>query len=331
MRSRRGGVSVMRAQSASGDLSTATTRLSKPTIGIHVPGVHPGQLASRADYIEFFREAERLNFDALWAEDRILHPAPLADPLVLLTLAAAHTESMLLGTAVMVLNLRQAPVIARQLATLNHFCESRLAVGLSIGGRPDEYTALRVDPTRRVASFHESLHVLKSLLAGEPVTFDGHWYQLDGGVVRPAAPVPILLGAVADAPLRRAGRLADGWVMAPFGSIRDLKRSWSLVRAGAEEAGRDPDSLVAGRLIYVAVDDDRERARQKLGEFLTGYYGDSGVVDVDRDGIFGPPAEVAARLQEQQAAGISHLMLGVPDLDITHLQRLAAEVMPSLR
>jgi alkanesulfonate monooxygenase SsuD/methylene tetrahydromethanopterin reductase-like flavin-dependent oxidoreductase (luciferase family) len=51
--------------------------------------------------------------DALWVEDRILHGADLADPLVLLTLAAAHTDRVMLGTAVMVLNLRQAPVRVR--------------------------------------------------------------------------------------------------------------------------------------------------------------------------------------------------------------------------
>lgn len=116
--------------------------------------------------------------------------------------------------------------------------------------------------------------------------------------------------------------------MAPFGSLDDFRRGWSLVRAAAEEAGRDPDALVAGRLLYVAVDDDRDRARAALQGFLHGYYGDR--FDVDRHAIFGSPAEVRTRLQEQVAAGISHLMLGVPTLELAHLRRLAREVLPAL-
>jgi alkanesulfonate monooxygenase SsuD/methylene tetrahydromethanopterin reductase-like flavin-dependent oxidoreductase (luciferase family) len=53
--------------------------------------------------------------------------------------------------------------------------------------------------------------------------------------------------------------------------------------------------------------------------------------DVDQHAIFGPPEEVTARLQEHVEAGITHLMLGVPTLDLTHLRRLAEEVAPALR
>jgi hypothetical protein len=86
---------------------------------------------------------------------------------------------------------------------------------------------------------------------------------------------------------------------------------------------------VAGRLLYVAVDDDRGRARESLRAFLHGYYGAR--FDVDQHAIFGPPAEVAARLVEHVEAGITKLMLGVPSLDLPHLRRVAQEVAPLVR
>lgn len=78
-----------------------------------------------------------------------------------------------------------------------------------------------------------------------------------------------------------------------------------------------------------ALDEDREGARDALHAFLHGYYGPR--FDVDQHAIFGPPREVAARLAEHVDAGITHLMLGVPTLDIAHLQRVAGEVAPAIR
>jgi len=114
------------------------------SIGLHVPAFSPQPLPAAAQYANFFRRSEALGFDALWVEDRILHNTPLLDPLMLLAWAVANTDTMLLGTAVLALNLRRAAVLARQLATLQHLCEGRLALGVSIGGQPKEYAAVGV-------------------------------------------------------------------------------------------------------------------------------------------------------------------------------------------
>jgi alkanesulfonate monooxygenase SsuD/methylene tetrahydromethanopterin reductase-like flavin-dependent oxidoreductase (luciferase family) len=141
--------------------------------------------------------------------------------------------------------------------------------------------------------------------------------------------VPLYVGGHAEGALRRAGEMADGWIMSPFGIVRDFPRLWGAVQTAARAAGRNPDTLVAGRLLYVAVDDDRARARESLRVFLHGYYGSR--FDVDQHAIFGPPAEVAARLVEHVQAGITKLMLGVPGLDLAHLRRVAHDVAPLVR
>jgi probable F420-dependent oxidoreductase len=299
------------------------------SVGIHVPSSALAALDSGAAYVEFFQQVEALGLDAVWTEDRIFHPAHMLDPLMLLASAAACTRRIELGTAVLVVTLRAAAVVARQVSTLHHLSGGRVALGVSLGGRPEEYQAVGVPMNRRVAVFQESVAVIRKLLAGEPVDHAGQFFRLDKAIVRPPARVPIHVGGHAEGALRRAGELADGWIMSPFGTVADFPRLWSAVRDGARAAGRDPDALVAGRLVYVAVDDDRGRARDALRAFLHGYYGAR--FDVDQHAIFGPPREVAGRLAEHVEAGITKLMLGVPSLDLAHLRRVADEVAPLVR
>ena len=241
----------------------------------------------------------------------------------------AQVEALGLGTAVLVVTLRAAAVVARQVSTLQHLSGGRVALGVSLGGRPEEYAAVGVPMNRRVTVFRESVAVIRQLLAGTAVNHQGQFVRLEKATVRPAAQVPLYVGGHAEGALRRAGAMADGWIMSPFGTVRDFPRLWGVVQDAARAAGRNPDALVAGRLLYVAVDDDRGRAREALRAFLHGYYGPR--FDVDQHAIFGPPAEVAARLVEHVQAGITKLMLGVPSLDLPHLRRVAHEVAPLVR
>jgi alkanesulfonate monooxygenase SsuD/methylene tetrahydromethanopterin reductase-like flavin-dependent oxidoreductase (luciferase family) len=299
------------------------------SVGIHVPSASVAQLGSGEVYTEFFRQVEALGLDAVWTEDRIFHSANLLDPVMLLAWAAASTRRIQLGTAVMVLNLRHAAVAARQASTIYHLSGGRLALGVSLGGRPNEYQGLGVPMEKRVAVLRESIAVLRQLLSGQPVEHQGQFFHLQDATVRPAAEVPIYMGGRVEGALRRAGELADGWIMGPFGTVQDFQQSWRIVQDAARAVGKDPDALVAGRLLYIAADEDRDRARKTLRLFLHGYYGPT--FDVDQHAIFGPPAEVAARLREQVDAGLTHLMLGVPTLDLAHLRRVAEQVAPTLR
>jgi alkanesulfonate monooxygenase SsuD/methylene tetrahydromethanopterin reductase-like flavin-dependent oxidoreductase (luciferase family) len=279
--------------------------------------------------VEFFRQVEALGLDAVWTEDRIFHDANMLDPLMLLASAAACTRRIELGTAVLVVTLRAAAVVARQVSTLHHLANGRLALGVSLGGRPEEYVAVGVPMKHRVTVFQESVAVIRQLLTGKPVAYQGRFVRLERATIRPAAPVPLYVGGHAEGALRRAGELADGWIMSPFGTVRDFPALWRKVQDGARAAGRNPDALIAGRLVYVAVDEDRERARAAMRSFLHGYYGAR--FDVDQWAIVGPAQEVAARLAEHVDAGITKLMLGVPSLDLAHLRRVANEVAPMVR
>jgi alkanesulfonate monooxygenase len=298
------------------------------SVGIHVPVFSAGPLPSGAEYSRFFREVEELGLDAVWFEDRVFHQTPLLDSVTMMTWAAACTSRITIGTGVMVLNVRNAVMVARMASTLQHLSGGRLALGISLGGQPAEYVAAGVPMERRTAVFSDSIRVLRGLLRGEPVHHEGARFQLDGATIRPAANVPLYIGGRAEGALRRAGRLGDGWQMGPFEDLEGFKAGWAIVREAASQAGRDPDSLTAGRLIEVCVDADPARARETLASFLRVYFA---TMDVDKHCIYGTPADVAARLRQYVDAGMTQFMLGVPNLDSSHLRLIAEEVAPVLR
>ena len=304
--------------------------MNKPiSIGVHVPSVSVTGLADGATYAEYFKLAEDIGLDAVWVEDRIFHHAHLADSLTMLTWAAANTNRIQLGTAVTVLNLRQAPVLARQIATLQHLSGERITLGVSNGGHPNEYQALGLPMNLRVNVFRESLCVLRHLLTGATVTLDGNYFSLKDARILPAANIQILIGGIAESAIKRAGELGDGWIMGPFGGIEEFRQGWRIAKQSALAAQNGRKDLTAGRLIYISIDDNKEKALANMTKFLHGYYGiERGV---EKHAICGSPIEIAERLKEFAEAGLTHFILGLPSLDHTQLQRLAEEVAPILR
>jgi alkanesulfonate monooxygenase len=298
------------------------------SVGIHVPVFSDGPLPSGEEYSRFFCEVEALGLDAVWFEDRLFHPTPLLDSVTLMTWAAACTTRITIGTGVMVINVRNAALVARMASTLQHLSGGRLALGISLGGGPAEYAAAGAEFEKRAAVFNDSVRVLRALLKGEPVQHKGARFELNGATIRPAAEVPLYIGGRAEPALRRAGRLGDGWQMGPFEDLEGFKSEWAIVREAASQAGRDPDSLTAGRLIEVCVDEDPAKARERLASFIRVYFG---TMDVDQHCIYGTPSDVAARLREYVDAGMTQFMLGVPSLDLDHLRLIAEQVAPVLR
>ncbi len=302
-------------------------------VGLHIPAASSGPLPSSSEYIEFFKQSEAMGYDSLWTEDRIFHGANFLEPLTLLSWAAANTERIQLGTAVLLLALRNAPALARQISSMDYLSGGRLNLGISIGGRPAEYLGLGLKQSERVAHLRESITVLNLLLSGEPVTYSGRFYKLDEATVRPgiARPggVPLYMGGRVDAVLQRAAEMTNGWIGGPFSPPEDYRTTLDTVHEYARRSGRDIGDLEAGKLVYVSVDDDKERALGTLKPFISDYYGQR--IDITEHGIFGPADEVIERLRAFADAGVTMFMLGVPTLDITHIERIAKDVVPYLQ
>jgi probable F420-dependent oxidoreductase len=224
-----------------------------------------GAFAGRDAVIEVARTAEELGFDSLWTGDRILDPLhprdrypgsadgrmPAAyttflDPLSVLTVAAAVTSRVRLGTSTLNAPWYSPVLLARTLTSLDVLSAGRLDVGIGMGWSSDEYAAAGVPWKGRAARLEEILDVLESVWTSDPVAHEGRFFAVPPSRIEPK-PVqrprpPIYLGGGAPAALERIGRRADGWV-APGVPVVFLGPLWQTVRESAEKAGRDPSAL----------------------------------------------------------------------------------------
>jgi hypothetical protein len=138
-----------------------------------------------------------------------------------------------------------------------------------MGWLEQEYVAAGVPYERRGERMDEYLRCLEALWTQDPVEFAGDFYTVPRSHVGPP-PVqrphpPVLLGGAAAPALRRAGRLAQGWICSSRQDLTDLGASIETVRDGAREAGRDPEAVrIVVRGLVDLVDDDPGGRRRPL-------------------------------------------------------------------
>ncbi|HEX6469722.1 MAG TPA: TIGR03619 family F420-dependent LLM class oxidoreductase [Streptosporangiaceae bacterium] len=214
-----------------------------------------GAWAVPANQVAIARRAEERGYHSVWTLQRLVNPAAstdetyrgAADPLITLAYLAGHTSRVRLGVAVLNMPFFSPALLAKQATTLDHVSAGRLDLGLGIGWMREEYTAVGVPYERRGARAEDFLAALDSLWTDEVSDHKGPFYELPSVRMDPK-PVqrprpPILLGGMSEPALRRAGRLADGWVSSSRADLTTIGASIGAVRAAAAEAGRDPGAL----------------------------------------------------------------------------------------
>jgi probable F420-dependent oxidoreductase len=215
-----------------------------------------GSWATPENLASFARRAEQLGYASLWSFQRLLNPADgdygpqyrsVHDPLIALAYAAAVTDGIRLGTAVVNAPFYAPIVLAKQLISLDILTGGRLDVGLGLGWSPEEFQAVGVPYDRRGARVAEFVRCLRAIFAENPVQFDGEFYDLppvriDPRPVQQPGP-PLLLGGGAERALRRVGRIADGWISASRHDLTKIGAAVTTIKEAAAEAGRDPEAL----------------------------------------------------------------------------------------
>ncbi|MDQ3766502.1 MAG: TIGR03619 family F420-dependent LLM class oxidoreductase [Actinomycetota bacterium] len=218
-----------------------------------------GSWARPANCVEIASRAEQLGYTSLWTFQRLLSPldgdAPLLaapyhsvhDPLATLAYLAGHTSTARLGVAVVNLPYYSPIVLAKLLTTIDQFSDGRLDAGLGIGWSPHEFKAVGVPLARRGARAEDFVHCLRTIWTDEVVEYRGDFYgvprsRIDPKPVQKPHP-PLLLGGTAEPALRRAGRVAAGWISSSRADLNRIDESIATVRAAAAGAGRDPNEL----------------------------------------------------------------------------------------
>ena len=267
--------------------------------------------------------ADVLGFRDLWVTENTLDHVTSFDPVVVLTYAAAVTSRIGLGASVLVLPVHEPRLLAHQWATLDFLSNGRALMGVGIG-QPRHLRDFEIPSDGRVARFREQIDVIRALWSHEKVTHRGRFYHLEDAKlgIRPVQqPLPIWLGVGHPDGLRRAARIADGWMGAGGSSTADFRRAVPVLREALEKAGRDPNGFPISKRIFVAVDEKPDVARLTLHRWYTEVYHNPN--GTDASGIHGTPEQVRERLEEMIAVGANHLLLNPVAHHVEQLEALA--------
>jgi probable F420-dependent oxidoreductase len=281
----------------------------------------------------YLARAEALGFDSAWTLEQVLGTTPVLGPIETMTYAAACTERLRLGCAVFVTTLHSPVHLAKSLSTLDQLSRGRVEVGVGTGGRARMFSAFEVDPASLVARFTEGLRLMKALWTEPRVSFDGRFWQLEDAAIAPPPfqkpHPPIWFGANHPAALARAVTHGNGFIGAGSTDTARFAEQVPIVREALAEAGRDPASFGIAKRVYIAVDDDTERARRRVATSLVQLYGDFGK-HLEPAAISGTPDACIEGVSRVADAG-AELILFTPFFDEPEqMERLAAEVMTPL-
>lgn len=221
----------------------------------------------------FVERAESLGYTHLRVYDHVLGAAhegrapaltgpytqdtPFHEPFVLMGYLAACTTSIELATGVIILPQRQTALVAKQAAEVDLLSGGRLRLGVGTGWNYVEYESLNEDFTNRGARQEEQIELLRLLWESELVDFAGRWHRIDRASIlpRPGRRIPIWMGGFADAALRRAARLADGFMFSrPIDVVGDAV---GRLRGYLSEAGRDINEFGLDCLAQMSAGPDR--------------------------------------------------------------------------
>ena len=228
----------------------------------HTGTIDPLSIPARA------RALEDAGFDSLWVSDHVVMPMtigsyypfasdgrapwtgdiPYVEAVVTLAVAAAVTERVRLGTAVLVLPQRNPVVLAKQVASLDAVSAGRIELGIGAGWLQEEFEALDAPFDERGRRMEEWIAVMRDFWTGRPAARDGIYPVADGLVQLPVPPhpIPLLVGGHTKAAFRRAGSLGDGWLAqqaVPQLDVGHLATEVEAVRGHAVKVGRDPATL----------------------------------------------------------------------------------------
>jgi len=237
-------------------------------------------------FCELAMTADRTGWEALIVSDHVVHPktidspypytadsqprweapAPWPDPWVAISAMAAVTERLRFMTGVYVLPMRNPFAVAKALGTLAVMSDYRVSLGFGVGWMKEEFDLLEQDFRNRGKRADEMVEVIRKLWCGGMVEHHGSFYDFDPVQMSPAleGPVPIIVGGLSEAALRRAGRIGDGWI-SDVHSTEELRSIVGKLNAYRCEAGRDTEPFAVIAAANDAFDVDGYKRLEEMG------------------------------------------------------------------
>jgi len=319
--------------------------------GVFLPSyIIPGRESGHPEEVRrFARAAEELGFDSLWITDHIVtahrfYRVSWLDSLMTLAHVAAVTESVKLGTSILILPVRQPALLAKEIATLHYLSGNRYIYGIGTGWYGPEFTACGVDKSERGARTDEVLQATTSLFDGPEVQFNGKYYQLDQVTVEPhlEQPPPVWAAggsqlaheASPEPPVMNPNVLqriaaADGWIARPTCPPDLIAVDRQLIVEAREAAGRDsPFTMAHENFTWIEERGSSEAIRsiqqQRFGDVISDERPWEYIDEVYMPGTIG---EIQSKVQARIDAGVEYMMLHTMSADVEQLELIARHII----
>jgi alkanesulfonate monooxygenase SsuD/methylene tetrahydromethanopterin reductase-like flavin-dependent oxidoreductase (luciferase family) len=283
-------------------------------IGIGLPAMVPG--VETASLLRWARQAEACGFDALGVSDRVVYDNH--EPLMTLAAAAAVTERIELMTDVLIAPIRATALLAKQAATLDRLSGGRLTLGLGIGGRADDYTAVGMLTDGRGRRFDTQLCRLRELWASD---------RIGPSPAQPGGP-PLLVAGYAPRAIERAARLADGWTLGVGSTVEQFREGRAILRDAWAEHGRSGRPRTLAMAYFALGDGGRAAAEHDLHHYYS-WLGPDVAADIAAAALT-DPAAVVHWLGVYAEAGADEVLLMPCSSELMQVD-LLAEALSELR
>jgi probable F420-dependent oxidoreductase len=315
--------------------------------------------ASPEDVVRISQRAEELGYHSVWGNDHITPPAYVREdyetppqwfePLITLAYVAAKTQRIKLGTAILVLPLRDPVWVAKQVATLDNFSHGRMMLAVGVGAYREEFIRLkpRQANAHRGKMLTEGMQVLNMLFTDREATFNGVYYAFDGLEVFPKPiqkPFPLFSGGNSENELKRCALYGTGWMAASLTPDK-LSQYVKQLNQLTLEAGRNPAEIEIAPQYVVAMGRTEAEAMQRfknsrmythLQTLQSSTLKDEDFSQVINSNLIGTPEVIKERVGTLIEAGVtmfgslSFLSPNVQDM-LEQIQFFAEEVMPAFK
>ncbi|HLS19601.1 MAG TPA: TIGR03619 family F420-dependent LLM class oxidoreductase [Paracoccaceae bacterium] len=318
---------------------------------------YPIDFCTGQDLVETAVLCEKLGYDGVWGNDHIttqdyvreIFPGEVPnfyEPLITMAMIAQATTKLRIGTALLVLTMREPVYLAKQVTTLDQMSNGRFSMAIGLGAYREEFEAWKgngIPGAHRGRMFEEGIEAFNKLITEKSATHDGEFYSFTNLEMAPKPrqnPFPLYLGGHNEASLERAAKYGQGWLPGwrPF---HEIKERIEIIRNRATELGRNPDDIEMApqfSLLVGRTQEEAEATYMKSGRVAhrvsLAYTGRDPKHQVTAN-LVGSPENIIEKIGQLKEMGVNHcaaMVVAVNTLEEFNeqCQWFAEDIMPKV-
>jgi len=286
---------------------------------------------TREQILSIIKKAELLGYDSLSVNDHIVFRTSWLDSLSVLSVAAAVTDKIKLGTSILSIVVRTPVICANALSAIDVLSSGRLfAAGVGPGSHKGDYDVCGIPFDQRWSRFKEALEILNKLgdytqtdqeddydskrLESEIVNYNGKYYQLERvsfapkPYQRPHPPIFIGTWGSSEVGLKRVAKYGDGWMASAYNITPDkFKEKWDILLSYRKRLGKDAELFENSIMsMFGYIDDDKYKVRKTVKDILSPALGRP-VEQLEDSLLFGSIEECIQKINAFYEAGVKRI------------------------